>query len=78
MGGPLRHPHHRGAGAVAKRLACRDHPDFPDCPAIMRGDTEEEIILQAQEHGRQAHGMTDEQVDAPSVLEGIRRYIRDT
>ena len=39
---------------MAKRLACRDHPDFPDCPAIMRGDTEEEIILQAQEHGRQA------------------------
>ncbi len=62
---------------MAKRFACRDDGEFPDCPAIMRGDTEEEVILQAKEHGRQAHGMTDEQLRDPAVEDGIRRHIRD-
>src|SRR3712207_3046208 len=43
----------------------------------MRGETEEEVILQAKEHGRQAHGMTEEQLGAPAVEAGIRIYMRD-
>ena len=62
---------------MAKRLACRDDGEFPDCPAIMRGETEEEVILQAKAHGQRAHGMTEEQLRDPAVEDGIRRHIRD-
>ncbi len=62
---------------MAKRFACRDDGEFPDCPAIMRGETEEEVILQAKEHGRQAHGMTEDQLRDPALADSVRGYIRD-
>jgi predicted small metal-binding protein len=62
---------------MARSFACRDDGEFPDCPAVMRGETDEEVIRQALEHGRQAHGMTEEQLRDPQVREGIRSYIRE-
>ncbi len=62
---------------MAKRFACRDDGEFPDCPAIMRGETEEEVILQAKAHGRQAHGMTEDQLRDPALVDSIRSHVRD-
>ncbi|MDP8921924.1 MAG: DUF1059 domain-containing protein [Chloroflexota bacterium] len=62
---------------MAKTFACRDDGEFPDCPAIVRGETDEDVIRQSLEHGRQAHDMTDEQLRDPRVAEGIRGYIRE-
>ncbi|HEX2172812.1 MAG TPA: DUF1059 domain-containing protein [Dehalococcoidia bacterium] len=62
---------------MVKTVACHDDGEFPDCPVVVRGATEEEVIDRAKEHGRQAHGMTDEQLRDPAVAQGIRGYIRE-
>ena len=35
---------------MAKAVYCKD-AGFSDCAAVMRGDTEEEVIQKAAEHG---------------------------
>jgi predicted small metal-binding protein len=62
---------------VARSFACRDDGEFPDCPGLVRGETEEEVIRGALEHGREVHGMRDEQLRDPAVRESIRGYIRE-
>ncbi len=32
---------------VPKSFACRDDGEFPDCPVVVRGETDEEVIRQA-------------------------------
>lgn len=38
-----------------KELSCREVG--PDCDARFQGQDEEEVMRQAEEHGRTAHGM---------------------
>jgi predicted small metal-binding protein len=47
---------------MAKTLSCRE---------------EEEVMRKGAEHGRQVHGMTDEQLSDPSTGERIRGLIRE-
>ena len=61
---------------MAKTLSCREVGPF-ECDEVIRGETEEEVMTRGAEHGRQAHGMTDEQLSEPSTGERIRRLIRD-
>lgn len=55
-----------------KTLRCRD-AGF-DCPAEMRGETEEEVLRQAAEHARVVHGLNEISREA---AEKIRALIRE-
>lgn len=54
-----------------KELHCRD-VGF-ECSAVVRAETEEEVLRQAAEHARTTHGLTN--LDADTVQE-IRSKIR--
>lgn len=57
---------------MAKVLSCREAG--VDCDFVARGETEEEILTQCMDHGREAHGM----MEIPKDLEGkIRSLIRE-
>ena len=55
-----------------KQLDCRD-VGF-DCDGVIQGETEQEVMSQAAEHARDAHGLTeiDEELGAT-----MRQAIRD-
>ncbi len=55
-----------------KTLHCKD-AGF-DCEAVMRGETEEEVMRQAAEHAQAAHGLNEISREA---AEKIRTLIRD-
>ena len=42
---------------MAKVLRCDDL--IPGCPFEVRGASEEEVLMQAAEHGKTAHGLTE-------------------
>ena len=54
-----------------KELRCRD-VGF-DCEGVIRGETQEDVMNQAAEHVREAHGI--EQIDSETA-ETIRSVIR--
>jgi predicted small metal-binding protein len=53
---------------MAKEMRCADLG--MDCQYVARGETEDEVMQQAAQHGKQAHGMTDED------LQGMESDIR--
>jgi predicted small metal-binding protein len=55
-----------------KELKCRD-AGF-DCEAVVRADSEEEVMAQAAEHVRDVHGMTE--ID-DQTANHIRSQIQD-
>ena len=55
-----------------KELKCRD-AGF-DCEAVVRADSEDEIMAQAAEHVRDVHGVTE--IDDTTANQ-IRSQIRD-
>lgn len=57
---------------MSKVLNCRD-VGF-DCEGVIRADSEDEVMRQAAEHARDAHGL--DQI-TPEVAEQIRSQIRD-
>ena len=61
---------------MAKTLSRREVGLF-DCDELMRGETEEEVMRQGAEHGRQVHGMTGEQLSDPTAGERIRSLSRE-
>jgi predicted small metal-binding protein len=54
-----------------KELRCRE-VGF-DCDAVMRADSEEEVMRQAAEHGRKAHGLEN---ISEETAQAIRSKIR--
>jgi predicted small metal-binding protein len=58
---------------MAKQLNCGD-VGF-DCSAQFSGDTEEEVMTQAAEHAKSAHGMSDS--DLQEHEGAIRGAIKD-
>jgi predicted small metal-binding protein len=57
---------------MAKMLRCRDAG--ADCDFVARGDTVEEILMKAAEHGKKEHGLND----IPAELEEkMRALIRE-
>jgi predicted small metal-binding protein len=58
---------------MAKQLNCSD-VGF-DCGAQINADTEEEVMAQAAEHVKSAHGMSDSEVQEHGGA--IRGAIRD-
>ena len=48
-----------------------------DCDYVCKGETEEEIIKNAEEHGIKDHGYKTEDLMTPELRENIRRILRD-
>lgn len=57
---------------MPKVLRCADV--VGSCDYVARGDSEQEILDQASEHARSAHGL---QEITPEVAEKVRAAIRD-
>lgn len=55
-----------------KAVACRDMG--ADCDFVVRGETEEEILRKATEHGRKEHGMTEL---TPEMKNKLRKAIHE-
>lgn len=62
---------------MAKTISCREVGYFPDCDGVMRGETDDEVMRAAAEHGRTVHGMTNEQLSDPATLSTVRGFIRE-
>ena len=62
---------------MTKTISCREVGLFTDCDDLMRGETDDQVMQAAAAHGRQRHGMTDEQLGDPSVQQQIRGFIRE-
>ncbi len=62
---------------MARSLACRDVGLFTDCGEVIRGESEDEVVIRAAEHGRQVHGLTDEQLSDPQAEQRVRALIRE-
>ena len=56
---------------MAKALRCRD-AGF-DCAEIVRGQTEEEVLQKAGEHGKSVHNLEV----TPDMAQQVRALIRD-
>lgn len=62
---------------MAKTISCSEVGYFPECDGVMRGQTDEEVMRAAAEHGRSVHGMTDEQLSDPETRRTIGGFIRE-
>ena len=62
---------------MAKTFSCSEAGYFPDCEWVTRGETEEDVMRAAAEHGRTVHEMTDEQLGDPETQRTVRSFIRE-
>jgi predicted small metal-binding protein len=60
---------------MTKELHCRD-VGF-DCDAVVSGENDEEILVQVVEHAKGVHGLTDEQLSDPALVETVIQQIHD-
>ena len=60
---------------MAKELRCSD-VGF-SCEAVVRGESEDEIMQQVAEHAREVHGLSADDLRDPATAERIRTSIRD-
>jgi predicted small metal-binding protein len=57
---------------MAKELCCGDI--VPGCDHVMRGETEDEVLMKAVDHARAVHGI--EELD-DATMEQVRAAISD-
>lgn len=57
---------------MAKAIYCKD-AGFVDCPAVMRGETEEEVLQKAAEHGKSVHNLQL----TPELTQQIKAIIKN-
>ncbi len=62
---------------MAKTISCREVGLFTDCDEVMRVETEDDLMSSAAAHSREAHGMTDEQLNDPQTQQTVRAFIRE-
>lgn len=56
------------------KLACRDLG--VDCPYVSRGETMEELMIEATKHAKEIHRYTDEQLTDPKMMEQIKAAVK--
>jgi predicted small metal-binding protein len=49
-----------------------------DCSAIMTGNTEEEVLQRAREHGTREHNLKESEIQNPEMQNKLRSLIRKT
>jgi predicted small metal-binding protein len=59
--------------SMKKLLSCREVGCYDDCDYIVTGETEEEVMQSAAEHGIKAHGTTLK--DMLEIREKIKEFI---
>jgi len=59
---------------MALKLSCRDLGE--DCHYVARGETEEELMADADKHAKEVHGFTDEQLKDPEMRKKIKAAIK--
>lgn len=57
-----------------KKFACRDLG--MDCDFVAEGETEEEVVAKAKEHGKTVHGQTEADM-TPELEEKIKSLTKD-
>ncbi len=57
---------------MTKAVYCKD-AGFTDCSAVMRGETEEEVIQKAAEHGKSVHNLDL----TPELAQQVKAIIKD-
>lgn len=60
---------------MAYELACRDLGEA--CPYVARGETIDEVVKDGVKHGKEVHGYTDEQLNAPEMMEKVKAAIKE-
>ncbi len=58
------------------KLQCRD-VGF-DCSHTMIGNTEEEVLQKAREHGTQVHNLKESEIQNPEMQNKLKSLIRTT
>jgi predicted small metal-binding protein len=58
---------------MKKLLSCRELGCYEDCDYIVTGETEEDIMKGAAEHGIKEHGKT--QIDMVQMREKLKEFI---
>ena len=58
------------------KLECRE-VGF-DCSHTMTGNTEEEVLQRAREHGTQVHNLKESEIQNPKMQNKLRSLIRKT
>lgn len=48
-----------------------------DCDYKATGETEEEVLEKAKAHGKEEHGLSDEEVNDPEMEKKIRSLIKE-
>jgi predicted small metal-binding protein len=48
------------------------------CPFVAEGDTEQEVIEKAKQHGRESHGLTEEQLKSPEMTRKVKAAVKKT
>ncbi len=57
---------------MAKVISCKD-AGYIDCTAVMRGETEEEVLQKAGEHAKAVHNLEV----TPELAQQVRALIKD-
>jgi predicted small metal-binding protein len=60
---------------MTKKINCRDVG--PDCDVVVTADSEDEIVAQVQQHAKDVHGMSQEQVSDVAFVEHVRHQIHE-
>ena len=58
-----------------KSVSCKD-VGVMDCDHVITGETEDEVMQKAGEHGKAVHGMTDADM-TPEMMAKVRAAIKD-
>ncbi len=56
-------------------LACKD-TGMDSCPFVARGETVDETLKIAGEHGKAVHGYTDAQLNDPEMITTLKKIIK--
>ena len=60
---------------MTKELHCRDL-GF-DCEGVVTAESEAEVLAQVAEHGKQVHGLSEQQLSDPAFIDIARAQIHD-
>ncbi len=55
-------------------MECKDAGH--DCPFVARGETTEEVLAKVAKHAMEVHGLTDEQLNDPEMIDKIKAAIK--
>lgn len=61
---------------MTKEIRCAEVGFFPDCPGVMHGETEDEVMAATGRHGADVHSMTEADF-TPDVVATVKASIRD-